>query len=64
MRSSDWKLLHDPVDTTRRAPGDLIRGEFLVNLRDDPSEMRNLAEAHPDIVARLMRMHKELSLDP
>ena len=38
VRSGDWKLLHDPVDTTRRAPGERIPGDFLVNLRDDPSE--------------------------
>jgi arylsulfatase A len=64
VRSGDWKLLHDPVDTTRRAPGDLIPGAFLVNLRDDPSETMNVAAAHPDIVARLTRMHSEFSLDP
>ncbi len=64
MRSGDWKLLHDPIDTTRRAPGERIPGDFLVNLRDDPSETTNLAAAHPDIVKRLTRLHAELSLTP
>ena len=64
VRSGDWKLLHDPVDTTRRTPGERIPGDFLVNLRDDPSESTNLATAHPDIVKRLTRLHAELSLTP
>ncbi len=64
VRSGDWKLLHDPIDTTRRAPGERIPGDFLVNLRDDPSEATNLAAGHPEIVARLARLHAELSLNP
>jgi arylsulfatase A len=59
VRSGDWKLLHDPVDTTRRAPGERIPGDFLVNLRDDPSETTNLAAGHPDVVERLTRLHLE-----
>ena len=64
VRSGDWKLLHDAPDTTRRAPGESIPGDFLVNLRDDPSETTNVAAAHPDIVNRLTRQHTELSLNP
>ncbi len=64
VRSGDWKLLHDPLDTTRRHPGEVIPGDFLVNLRDDPAEKRNVAGAHPDIVARLKEMHEGLSLTP
>ena len=64
VREGDWKLLHDPVDTTRRAPGERIPGDFLVNLRDDPSETTNLAAAHPEIVARLTRRHASLDLGP
>src|SRR5262249_10670459 len=26
VRSGDWKLLHAPLDTTRRAPGEVISG--------------------------------------
>ncbi len=64
VRSGDWKLLRDPLDTTHRAPGERIAGDFLVNLRDDPSETTNVAAAHPDVVARLRRLHEGLSLDP
>jgi arylsulfatase A len=56
VRAGDWKLLKDVQDTTRRAPGERIPGPFLVNLRDDPSETTNLAQAHPDIVSRLQRL--------
>ncbi len=61
VREGDWKLLHDVLDTTRRAPGELIKGSFLVNLRDDPSETTNLAAGHPDVVARLKRRRAEWS---
>jgi arylsulfatase A-like enzyme len=64
VRSGDWKLIHDALDTTRRAPGVRIPGDFLVNLRDDPSEATNLAAGHPDIVARLSGLHDGFSLDP
>ncbi len=64
VRSGDWKLLHDPVDTTRRAPGERIPGEFLVNLHDDPSETTNLAARHPDVVSRLTRQHDEFDVKP
>ncbi len=64
VRSGDWKLLHDPIDTTRRAPGERIPGDFLVDVREDPTEATNLAARHPEIVARLSRMHAELSLNP
>ena len=57
VRAGDWKLLYDVLDTTRRAPGERIAGAFLVNLREDPSETTNVAAAHPDVVARLKRLH-------
>ncbi len=31
---------------------------FLANLKDDPSEKVNLAEQHPDIVARLRELYQ------
>ena len=46
-------------DTTERSPGTVIRGEFLVNLKDDPSEKTNLAAERPEIVARLKRLRAE-----
>jgi arylsulfatase A-like enzyme len=64
VRSGDWKLLHDAVDTSDRNPGKNIPGDYLVNLRDDPSEGTNLAAGHPEIVDRLTRIHAGLSTDP
>ena len=59
VRSGDWKLLVDAIDTTKSSPGEPIKGAFLVNLRDDPSERANLAATHPEIVARLSNLHAE-----
>jgi arylsulfatase A-like enzyme len=59
VRAGDWKLLFDPLDTTRGAPGERIPGPFLVNLRDDPSETTNLAATRPDVVDRLKRIRAE-----
>jgi arylsulfatase A-like enzyme len=59
VRAGEWKLLSDPLDTTKRAPGERIPGAFLVNLRDDPSETTNLAATRPDVVARLKRIRAE-----
>ncbi len=64
VRQGDWKLLHDARDTTLRAPGELIAGDYLVNLRDDPSEARNQAKSHPEIVTQLTRLHDTNSLAP
>ena len=57
-REGDWKLLFNVNDTTK-GPGTVIPGAFLVNLRDDPSEKRNVAAVHPEIVARLKRLRAE-----
>jgi arylsulfatase A-like enzyme len=56
VREGDWKLLFDVEDTTERSPGKVIRGAYLVNLREDPSEKTNLAAERPEIVARLRRL--------
>jgi arylsulfatase A-like enzyme len=56
VREGDWKLLFDVNDTTEQSPGTVIPGAFLANLKDDPSEKRNLAPDRPDIVARLQGM--------
>src|SRR5262249_9588666 len=56
VREGDWKLLFDVNDTTEQSPGTVIPGAFLTNLKDDPSEKRNLATDRPDLVARLQGM--------
>jgi arylsulfatase A len=59
VRAGDWKLLYDVLDTTNRAPGERIRGPFLVNLHADPSETTNLAATHAEETARLTRLRSE-----
>lgn len=59
MREGDWKLLMNVEDTTKRSPGTVIPGPFLVNLKVDPSEKTNVAASHPEIVDRLKRLRAE-----
>jgi arylsulfatase A len=63
VRAGDWKLLYDVYDTTERSPGTVIKGAFLVNLKEDPSEKTNLAAGCPEIVARLKRLRAEWEAD-
>uniref|UniRef100_UPI0032173222 sulfatase-like hydrolase/transferase n=1 Tax=uncultured Draconibacterium sp. TaxID=1573823 RepID=UPI0032173222 len=50
-RNGDWKLLYYPVDgKIQFAPEDSL---FLVNLKDDPGEMTNLANKYPEKVNEL-----------
>jgi arylsulfatase A-like enzyme len=50
-RKGDWKLLHNPaIRHEEFAPEDSI---FLVNLKEDPGEMTNLATQYPKKVEEL-----------
>lgn len=54
VRSGDWKLIHNPTDTTKQIPpGKQLHGLHLYNLKDDPEESKNLAAEHPEITDRL-----------
>lgn len=57
LRSGDWKLVLDPreghADSAPAAPA-------LYNLRDDPSETKDLAAEHPETAARLTARAREL----
>lgn len=64
VRDGDWKLIgnaRDTADGIASVPGGKARNErfpiFLSNLKDDPGETTNLADRHPDIVARLRKLH-------
>ncbi|MFD2144144.1 sulfatase-like hydrolase/transferase [Mucilaginibacter antarcticus] len=52
----DWKLLHSPLEGKKEELN--AQGYYLVNLKNDPGEQHNLADAHPDIVKRLEGAHK------
>ena len=56
VRKGDWKLLGNPQD--RRAPKSISDDDrlFLANLSSDPTESKNLASQHPQIVDELTSM--------
>jgi arylsulfatase A len=58
VRDGDWKLVVNAPATKlrdRRVPGEKL---FLSNLAEDISETVNVADKHPDIVARLTKLHE------
>lgn len=57
VREGEWKLLGNPRDTANKAPLGKDDQLFLVNLREDVSEMKNLAAANLDVVKRLKALH-------
>jgi len=57
VRDGDWKLLGNPKDTSDKGPLSAEDKLFLVNLAEDPSEMKNLAKDHEDVVRRLESLH-------
>ncbi|MDP8243060.1 MAG: sulfatase-like hydrolase/transferase [Candidatus Hinthialibacter antarcticus] len=58
VRQGDWKLLGNPQDTSNKAKITDEDKLFLCNLSQDITEMTNLAEQHPDIVKRMVRLHE------
>ncbi len=70
VRQGDWKLVlprpqaPEWVSTNaksvwRREDMDPVRANELYNLRDDPGERRDIAAAHPEIVAALLQRIEE-----
>lgn len=64
VRDGDWKLLGNAVDTRdgTREPARIPL--FLANLKGDIGESTNLADRHPDIVARLRALHEGYLAQP
>lgn len=59
VRDGSWKLIGKVLDSSG---GELTADDkklFLSNLADDPSERKNLAADHPDIVAKLKAAHEK-----
>ena len=59
VRDGDWKLIGKVLDSSG---GELTAEDkklFLSNLQEDPSERKNLAEQHPEIVAKLKSAHEK-----
>ena len=64
VRDGDWKLIGSSRDTSSN-DGKTTRIENqLFNLRTDPSENTDLSAQHPDILARLSKLHAEYLLQP
>ena len=57
VREGEWKLIGKSRDTTDGHSKEILEN-FLVNLAEDPGETTNRAAAHPDIVARLRKIHE------
>jgi arylsulfatase A-like enzyme len=58
VREGDWKLIGNPYDPTQKEPFGKEDAFFLVNLREDIGERRNVAADHPDRVAHLRQLHQ------
>jgi arylsulfatase A len=55
-RKGDWKLLGNPaIPGEKFVPGDSM---FLVNLKNDPGEMNNLAKEYPEKVEELKNLYE------
>jgi arylsulfatase A-like enzyme len=59
VREGPWKLLGNPQDTSNRASIAAADRLFLANLDNDVGEAKNVASEHPDIVARLKKLHDQ-----
>ena len=59
VRDGDWKLIGNVRDTSNpKAEGDAPAAVYLVNLKDDPSEKKNLRSDHPEVVNQLKQAHE------
>ena len=59
VREGDWKLLGNPRDSSNKAPLGKDDKRFLCNLAEDVTEMKNLAQEHPDVLERLEALRDE-----
>ena len=67
VREGAWKLLGNASESVRpEGVPELTKEDrklFLANLAEDIGETRNVADAHPDIVQRLLDYRKEYVAD-
>lgn len=63
VRHENWKLIGNPKDTSNKAPLENKDSMFLIDLKQDIAEMKNLADHHPEVVKRLSLMHAKWILD-
>ena len=67
IRLEDWKLLHQGGRSLRKPTSgvvnrtELLEGTRLFNLREDPSESRDLSAEYPEVVDRIQGLYTEWS---
>ncbi|MBT29390.1 MAG: sulfatase [Thalassobius sp.] len=59
VREGDWKLLGHPNDPSTKTKFTEKDELYLVNLKDDIGEQKNVAESNPKIVAKLKKYHED-----
>ena len=65
LRQGDWKFFAKGQDTRMtKGNGSIKLGESLFNLREDPSESRNLIEENPELAAKMKQRLAELVKAP
>jgi arylsulfatase A len=60
VREGNWKLI---VGNSKGLEDAKVDGPYLANLADERPEAKNHAAEHPDVVARLTRLHHEWALE-
>ncbi|MBM4029539.1 MAG: hypothetical protein FJ280_29695 [Planctomycetes bacterium] len=59
IREGDWKLVHNGPATDQNGRKIPQVADFLSHLGEDVTETKNLADQHPEIVARLTNRHQQ-----
>jgi len=60
VRDGNWKLIANVRDTSNPEQGKQLIPLFLANVAEDPGEQKNLADARPEVVERLRKLHEDL----
>ncbi len=58
VRAGNWKLVHGGPATLYQGQQLPAADDFLSDMRADVTETKNLAPDHPDVVARLTKLHQ------
>lgn len=59
IRKGDWKLIKNPIDPSIKAPITKSDSLFLVNIKNSPDELENLANKYPEKVKELNLKYNE-----
>lgn len=65
VRAGEWKLINNAIDVLPNDNNKKIEGFYLTNLKEDPTESKNLKDKYPEKVKELLLLRKqyEKSLD-